>query len=118
MIASVPPTDHGWLGAISKNAKAQAAKYDDLKFELLQAADADSQAQQIEQAIEKTRVIEAGKLLPPVQTATLRRALLDLAQQIALRLDRALTRWESLGGLARPTHIALLGGTGVGPVAV
>jgi ribose transport system substrate-binding protein len=53
MIASVPPTDHGWLGAISKNAKAQAAKYDDLKFELLQAADADSQAQQIEQAIEK-----------------------------------------------------------------
>lgn len=53
MIASVPPTDHGWLGAISKNAKAQAEKYDDLKFELLQAADADSQAQQIEQAIEK-----------------------------------------------------------------
>jgi ribose transport system substrate-binding protein len=53
MIASVPPTDHGWLGAISKNAKAQAAKYDDVKFELLQAADADSQAQQIEQAIEK-----------------------------------------------------------------
>ena len=53
MIASVPPTDHGWLGAISKNAKAQAAKYKDLKFELLQAADADSQAQQIEQAIAK-----------------------------------------------------------------
>jgi ribose transport system substrate-binding protein len=53
MIASVPPTDHGWLGAISKNAKAQAAKYKDLKFELLQAADADSQAQQIEQAISK-----------------------------------------------------------------
>jgi outer membrane protein len=40
---------------------------------------------EIEQAIEKTRVIESGKLLPPVQTATLRRALLDLAQQIALR---------------------------------
>ncbi len=40
---------------------------------------------EIEQAIEKTRVIENGKLLPPVQTATLRRALLDLAQQIALR---------------------------------
>jgi GTPase SAR1 family protein len=36
------------------------------------------------------------------------------AQQISLRLDRALTRWESSGGLARPTHIALLGGTGVG----
>ena len=24
IIASVPPTDHGWLGAISKNAKAAA----------------------------------------------------------------------------------------------
>ena len=51
MIASVPPTDHGWLGAISKNAKSQAEQYDDLDFQLLQAADADSQAQQIEQAI-------------------------------------------------------------------
>jgi ribose transport system substrate-binding protein len=53
IIASVPPTDHGWLGAISKNAKNQAAQYDDVDFELLQAADADSQAQQIEQAIAK-----------------------------------------------------------------
>ncbi|MCW2985870.1 MAG: hypothetical protein JWR63_3440 [Conexibacter sp.] len=51
IIASVPPTDHGWLGAISKNAKAAAAQHKDVKFELLQAADADSQAQQIEQAI-------------------------------------------------------------------
>jgi ribose transport system substrate-binding protein len=51
IIASVPPTDHGWLGAISKNAKAQAEQYKDVKFDLLQAADADSQAQQIEQAI-------------------------------------------------------------------
>jgi outer membrane protein TolC len=40
---------------------------------------------EIDQAIEKTRVIESGRMLPPVQTATLRRALLDLAQQIALR---------------------------------
>jgi ribose transport system substrate-binding protein len=51
IIASVPPTDHGWLGAISKNAKAQAEQYKDVEFDLLQAADADSQAQQIEQAI-------------------------------------------------------------------
>src|SRR3954449_9521247 len=51
IIASVPPTDHGWLGAISKNAKAAAAQHKDVKFELMQAADADSQAQQIEQAI-------------------------------------------------------------------
>jgi ribose transport system substrate-binding protein len=53
IIASVPPTDHGWLGAISKNAKKAADAHDDVNFELLQAADADSQAQQIEQAIAK-----------------------------------------------------------------
>jgi ribose transport system substrate-binding protein len=53
IIASVPPTDHGWLGAISKDAKAAAAQHSDVKFELLQAADSDSQAQQIEQAIAK-----------------------------------------------------------------
>src|SRR3954452_11180464 len=53
IIASVPPTDHGWLGAISKNAKAAAEQFDDVDFELLEAADADSQAQQIEQAIAK-----------------------------------------------------------------
>ena len=39
IIASVPPTDHGWLGAISKNAKAAAKQHSDVKFELLQAAD-------------------------------------------------------------------------------
>ncbi len=51
IVASVPPTDHGWLGAISKNAKAAAEQYDDVDFRLLEAADADSQAQQIEQVI-------------------------------------------------------------------
>ena len=53
IIASVPPTDHGWLGAISKNAKAAAESHKDVKFSLLEAADADSQAQQIEQAISR-----------------------------------------------------------------
>ncbi len=51
IVASVPPTDHGWLGAISKNAKAAAEAHDDVDFRLLEAADADSQAQQIEQVI-------------------------------------------------------------------
>lgn len=46
---------------------------------------ADRLLAEIERAIEKTRQIESRKLLPPVQTATLRRALLDLSQQIALR---------------------------------
>jgi ribose transport system substrate-binding protein len=71
IIASVPPTDHGWLGAISKNAKAAAAQHKDVKFELLQAADADSQAQQIEQAIaQKPDVLvvlpQDGEALTPV----------------------------------------------------
>ncbi len=51
IVASVPPTDHGWLGAISKNAQEAADQYDDIDFELLEAADSDSQAQQIEQVI-------------------------------------------------------------------
>jgi ribose transport system substrate-binding protein len=51
IVASVPPTDHGWLGAISKNAQEQADQYDDVDFQLLEAADSDSQAQQIEQVI-------------------------------------------------------------------
>ena len=50
---------------------------------LLPAADA--MLAEIERVSERTRVIEARKLLPPQQTATLRRALLDLAQQISLR---------------------------------
>ena len=69
--ASVPPTDHGWLGAISKDAQAQADEYDDVDFKLLEAADADSQAQQIEQVIsEKPDVLvvlpQDGEALTPV----------------------------------------------------
>ncbi|HEY5976726.1 MAG TPA: substrate-binding domain-containing protein [Solirubrobacterales bacterium] len=69
--ASVPPTDHGWLGAVSKNAQAQADEYDDVDFKLLEAADADSQAQQIEQVIsEKPDVLvvlpQDGESLTPV----------------------------------------------------
>lgn len=51
IVASVPPTDHGWLGAISKDAQAQADEYEDVDFKLLEAADSDSQAQQIQQVI-------------------------------------------------------------------
>ena len=71
IIASVPPTDHGWLGAISKNAQAAADQYDDVDFQILEAADADSQAQQIEQAIsDKPDVLvvlpQDGEALTPV----------------------------------------------------
>jgi ribose transport system substrate-binding protein len=71
IVASVPPTDHGWLGAISKNAQAQADEYDDVEFQLLEAADSDSQAQQIEQIIpEKPDALvvlpQDGEALTPV----------------------------------------------------
>lgn len=57
--------------------------------------EADRLLADIEQAIEKTRLVENSRLLPPVQTATLRRALLDLAQQIALhRQELAQARVE------------------------
>ena len=46
---------------------------------------ADELLSEIDRANEKTRVIEARRLLPPLQTATLRRALLDLSQQISFR---------------------------------
>ncbi len=71
IVASVPPTDHGWLGAISKDAQAQADQYDDIDFKLLEAADSDSQAQQNEQVIsEKPDVLvvlpQDGEALTPV----------------------------------------------------
>jgi ribose transport system substrate-binding protein len=71
IVASVPPTDHGWLGAISKNAKAAAEQHEDVDFRLVEAADADSQAQQIEQIIaDKPDVLvvlpQDGEALTPV----------------------------------------------------
>jgi outer membrane protein TolC len=46
---------------------------------------ADALLDEVEQSIERTRAIESRKLLPPLQTATLRRALQDLNQQVAFR---------------------------------
>ncbi len=45
----------------------------------------DELLEEVDLAIEKSRVIESRKLLPPMQTASLRRGLLDLEQQISLR---------------------------------
>jgi outer membrane protein TolC len=47
----------------------------------------DAYFEDVDQAIERTRIIENRKLLPPMQTASLRRALLDLQQQISLRRE-------------------------------
>ena len=51
IVASVPPTDHGWLGQIAAKAEEAAAQFDDVEFRLLEAADADSQASQIQTVI-------------------------------------------------------------------
>jgi ribose transport system substrate-binding protein len=51
IVASVPPTDHGWLGQIAAKAEEAAAEWDDVEFRLLEAADADSQASQIQTVI-------------------------------------------------------------------
>jgi ribose transport system substrate-binding protein len=44
---SAPSADHGWTGAISVNAKKEAAKYDDVEFSLTQAPNAADQVNQI-----------------------------------------------------------------------
>jgi ribose transport system substrate-binding protein len=44
---SAPAADHGWTGAISVNAKKQAAKYDDVELSLTQAATAADQVNQL-----------------------------------------------------------------------
>jgi ribose transport system substrate-binding protein len=49
--ASVPPTDHGWLGQIAAKAQEAADQWDDVEFRLVEAADADSQASQIQTLI-------------------------------------------------------------------
>jgi ribose transport system substrate-binding protein len=51
IVASVPPADHGWLGQIAAKAQEAADSHDDVEFRLLEAADADSQASQIETVI-------------------------------------------------------------------
>ena len=47
----MPPTDHGWLGQIAAKAQEAADQSPDVEFRLLEAADADSQASQIETVI-------------------------------------------------------------------
>ena len=69
--ASVPPTDHGWLGQVAAKAQEAADQWDDVEFRLVEAADADSQASQIETLInEKPDAIVVlpydGEALTPV----------------------------------------------------
>jgi ribose transport system substrate-binding protein len=60
---SSPAADHGWTGAVSTNAKAQAQKYSDVKFEAVEGAkDANEQIGQIETLINKK--VDVLVLLP------------------------------------------------------
>ena len=65
---SAPSADHGWTGAISVNAKKQAAKYDDVDFSLTQAATAADQVNQLNTIImQKPDVLV---ILPQDETVT------------------------------------------------
>jgi len=65
---SAPAADHGWTGAISVNARKQAAKYDDVEFTLTQAATAADQVNQLNTiAMQKPDVLV---ILPHDETLT------------------------------------------------
>jgi ribose transport system substrate-binding protein len=71
IVASVPPTDHGWLGQVAAMAQQAADQWEDVEFRIVEAADADSQAAQIETIInEKPDAIVVlpydGEALTPV----------------------------------------------------
>lgn len=67
--------------------------------------------EQVDQAIERSRIIEARKLLPPMQIATVRRGLLDLEQQISLRrqeLAQAKIELAALVNVPPGTEVSVL----------
>lgn len=65
---SAPSADHGWTGAISVNAKKQAASYNDIEFSLTQAPNAADQVNQLNTIImQKPDVLV---ILPHDETVT------------------------------------------------
>jgi ribose transport system substrate-binding protein len=60
---SAPAADHGWIGAITTNAKAQAGKYSDVTFEAVEGSnDVNQQISQVETLISKK--VSALVILP------------------------------------------------------
>ena len=61
---SGPAADHGWIGAITANAKAQAAKYSDVKLEAVSGSgtDVNEQISQVQTLIDKK--VSALVILP------------------------------------------------------
>jgi ribose transport system substrate-binding protein len=73
---SAPGADHGWLAAITENAEAEAANYDDVDFVLLEGTnDSAAQVSQVEQLIAEDPDVliilphEGGPLTPVAQEA-------------------------------------------------
>lgn len=73
---SFPGADHGWLAAITENAKAEAEKYDDVEFIPIEGTnDSASQASQVETLIAQSPDVliilphEGGALTPVAQQA-------------------------------------------------
>ena len=60
---SAPAADHGWIGAITTNAKAQAGKYSDVTFDAVEGSnDINQQISQVETLISKK--VSALVILP------------------------------------------------------
>lgn len=59
---SLPSADHGWMGALIANAKAEAEKHDNVKYLLYTAKDPAKQTSDIEDLI--TKKVDAVVMLP------------------------------------------------------
>src|SRR4029453_272427 len=73
---SAPGADHGWLAAITENAEAEAANYDDVDFVLLEGTNGSAaQVSQVEQLMAEDPDVliilphEGGPLTPVAQEA-------------------------------------------------
>lgn len=61
--------------------------------------DVDAMNQEVEQYVYRARLIEARRLLPPLQIVAYRRSLFDLQQQLAARRQELVLAQHELGGL-------------------
>jgi ribose transport system substrate-binding protein len=74
---SLPSADHGWMGALVANAKAEAEKHSNVKYQLLTAKDPAKQTSDIEDLI--TKKVDAIVMLP-IESAALTPAAVKVAK--------------------------------------
>jgi ribose transport system substrate-binding protein len=78
---SAPGADHGWLAAITENAEAEAAEFDDVEFVLLEGTnDSAAQVSQVEQLIAEDPDVliilpHEGDPLTPVATEAMEQGI-------------------------------------------